>query len=452
MSQFWILNAVCVTQNNNRDVFKGHIHIVDGQIAEIRQKHPSINNKVKTIDASGLWVLPGFVQAHMHLCQTLFRNAADDLELLDWLSQRIWPFEAAHDAHSLYLSARLGIEELLAGGTTCILDMGTIRHTESILKAVVETGIRANVGKCLMDHPRNNPPYLRESTAQALKEAKQLFEKWNGAKQDRIRISYAPRFLISCTDELVQAVSKLAHKQKALIHTHACENRKEMEFVKKMTGLGNIEALHQRGLLSERTVLAHGVWLEDREIALLKKTGTHVVHCPSSNMKLASGIANVPKLLKKGINVALGADGAPCNNQLNAFQEMRFAALLQKPIHGPKAMKAQEVLDMSTRGGAKALNWFDQIGSIEVGKKADFVALNLNRIPALLPAFESPRFQTQYELIASTIVYSGDPSSVQWTMVDGRIIYQQKKFMSKRQKAFFSLISKAQQKILEPIL
>src|SRR6185312_11964662 len=182
--------------------------------------------KAKVIDAHGLTVLPGFVQAHVHLCQTLFRNQADDLELLDWLSKRIWPMESAHTEETLHTSALLGIYELLATGTTCLLDMGTVRHTESIFEAVKTSGIRASVGKCLMDHPETTPESLREPTRDALAEARVLFDRWNGHENDRIRVSYAPRFVISCTERLLTEVSRLAREQKALIHTHASENLK----------------------------------------------------------------------------------------------------------------------------------------------------------------------------------------------------------------------------------
>src|SRR6185437_8923896 len=167
-------------------------------------------------------------------------------------------------------------------------------------------------------------------------------------------------------------------------------------------------------------VLAHCVWLKPNEKEILRKTGTHVVHCPSSNMKLASGLAHVPDLRSRGINVALGADGAPCNNNLSMFTEMRLAALLHKPGAGPKAMRAQEVLDMATRDGAKALSWFDDIGSIEVGKKADLIALDLTT--PLNAVCEKDALKS--EAIASSVVYSSGPQQLRWTMVDGKTLFE----------------------------
>lgn len=431
-SETWITNATLVTQNETREIIQGHLRIQDGRIAEIKKRLPKkLPDSAKVIDAQGLHVLPGLVQAHVHLCQTLFRNQADDLELLDWLSKRIWIFEAAHDAETLHTSALLGIHELLSSGTTCLLDMGTVRHTDSIFEAVRETGIRASVGKCLMDHPTTTPEYLREPTQDAVTEAMALYKKWHGRENDRIRVSYAPRFVISCTEKLLRKVLEASRSQNALVHTHASENLKEIQLVKELVHCENVEYLHQLGLTSPNLVLAHCIWLKPNEKEILQRTGTHVTHCPSSNMKLASGLAHVQEMRARGINVALGADGAPCNNNLDMFAEMRLAALIHKPMGGPQAMQAQEVLDMATRNGAKALGWFSDIGSIEVGKKADLIALDLRQPENAIPAFlyDGERVEKKDplikpEAIASSIVYSSSRRHLRFTMVDGKVLYQ----------------------------
>ncbi len=415
----WILNGTLVTQDSRRRALRAHLRIEDGRIAEITGRAPrKIPAGTTTFDARGLTLLPGFVQAHVHLCQTLFRNQADDLELMDWLQKRIWVMEAAHTEETLHASALLGIHELLTSGTTTVLDMGTVRHTHAILDAVRTTGIRASVGKCLMDHPSTTPPGLRESTRDALMEAEALYRDWHGRENDRIRVSYAPRFVLSCTEHLLSQVRDDARERGALIHTHASENLKEIQLVKELVGCENVEYLHQLGLTSRRLVLAHCIWLKPNEKDLLKRTGTHVVHCPSSNLKLASGLAHVPDLRARGINVALGADGAPCNNNLNMFQEMRLAALLHKPGNGPKTLPAQEALDMATRDGALALDWWKDIGSIEVGKKADLIALDLNCPEnGALPQGKEP----DPEQLASQIVYSSGPQHLRATWVDGSL-------------------------------
>ena len=443
-SETWILNGTVMTQNSKRESFRAHLRIMDGRIAAITRSRPARFAKgAKIIDAAGLTILPGFVQAHVHLCQTLFRNQADDLELLDWLSKRIWVMEAAHSAETLRTSALLGIHELLSSGTTAILDMGTVRHTTSIFKAVQETGIRASVGKCLMDNPRTTPKSLRDATEDAIREARTLYSEWHGRENDRIRVSYAPRFVISCTERLLAEVASLARSQGALIHTHASENLKEIQLVKELVQCENIEYLHQLKMTSPHLVLAHCVWLKPNEKRLLARTGTHVVHCPSSNMKLASGFAHVPELLESGINVALGADGAPCNNNLDMFGEMRLAALIHKPGAGPKAMHALEVLDMATRNGAKALSWFEDIGSIELGKKADLVALDLNGFTNTIPTGQ----ETRAEAIASSVVYSSRPSDVRWTMVDGRMVYSQGKVTTISKRELMQAVRSAQKAI-----
>lgn len=420
----WIINGVLLTQDSRRRVIRANLQLIDGRIAAITQKSPPRSKSARILDAAGHVIMPGFVQAHLHLCQTLFRNQADDLELLDWLSKKIWVLEAAHTEETLRTSALLGIYELLASGTTCVLDMGTVRHTEEIFEAVRESGIRASVGKCLMDHPTTTPESLREPTRDALTEAMLLYKKWHGRESDRIRVSYAPRFVISCTERLLTDVGRVAHEQKAIIHTHASENLKEIQLVKKLVHCENVEYLDQLGLTSPELVLAHCIWLKPNEKNILRRTGTHVVHCPSSNLKLASGLAHVPELRAAGINVALGADGAPCNNNLNMFNEMRLAALIHKPGAGPKAMRAQDVLDMATRNGAKALGWLDDIGSIEVGKKADLIALDLSCPENAVPATEWSRKTPDLASLASSIVYSTQPQHLRWTMVDGRILFE----------------------------
>lgn len=444
----WILNGILYTQDAERRVVRANLRIQDGKITQISRKKPSkIPRDSKVIDAQGLTIFPGFVQAHIHLCQTLFRNQADDLELLDWLSKRIWVMEAAHTEETLHTSALLGIHELLSSGTTCILDMGTVRHTESILQAVKETGIRASVGKCLMDHPKTTPESLREPTGDALDEAIALHRKWHGRESDRIRVSYAPRFVISCTERLLTEVARLSREQGALVHTHASENLKEIQLVKELVHCENVEYLHQLGLTSERTVLAHCVWLKPNEKEILQRTGTHVVHCPSSNMKLASGLAHIPDLRRRGINVALGADGAPCNNNLNIFNEMRLAALLHKPGAGPKEMRAQEVLEMAHLGGAKALGWADQIGSIEAGKQADLVALDLGTLTNGIPAGQ----ELNPEAIASSVVYSSQPAHVRWTLVQGRTVYSRGRVAGISTDALLKRVRQAQSQISRAI-
>ena len=410
-----------VTMDGARRILDADVLIEDGRIKTIgrsggggQKANAAVGggrSKPTTIDCSGLVILPGLIQAHIHLCQTLFRGLADDLSLEDWLAQRIWPLEAAHTADSIYSSAMLGATELLLGGTTAILDMETVRHTGAAFEALESIGIRATAGKCLMDAP-SNPAGLREPTDQALSESADLCARWHGAAGGRLRYCFAPRFAPSCTGPLLRAVSDLAEKTGAVIHTHAAETPVELELVKRQTGHDEIAYLDAVGISGPRSALAHCVWVDKDAIARLARQATNIVHCPSSNLKLGSGIAPIPEMLAAGCRVGIGADGAPCNNRLDAFEEMRLAALIQKPRLGPDALPAAQVLELATLGGARAMGLEAEIGSIEVGKRADLVVLDL----------AGPHAQPEDADLVSRIVYSARAADVRHVIVDGRIV------------------------------
>jgi cytosine/adenosine deaminase-related metal-dependent hydrolase len=368
-------------------------------------------------DARSLVAIPGFIQSHVHLCQTLFRGLADDLELLDWLRLRIMPYEHAHTAKSMYTSVMIGIAELLRSGTTTIMDMGSMNHEEEVIRAVTESGLRAFVGKAMMDVNALHPP-LRESTRDALASTFQYAESSHGSANGRVRYAVAPRFILSCTDELLKEAYEMTKNFPGMLfHTHAAENRLEMEAVRKRCAMDNIEYFEELNILHHNTCLAHCIWMNDREMDLMKVREAKVLHCPSSNLKLGSGIARVPAMLARGIVVSLGADGAPCNNNLNMFDEMRLAALLQKPMHGPTAMDAKSVFEMATMGGASALGIASEVGSLEVGKKADIVLLDVNRV------WNPVNVKSDDELYSS-IVYSCSPENVHSVMVDGHWVFR----------------------------
>ena len=368
------------------------------------------SRRLQVRDCSGCLIIPGLIQAHVHLCQTLFRGLADDLRLEDWLVRRIWPLEAAHTEETVYWSALLGAAELLLGGTTAILDMETVRHTGAAFQALERIGIRAVVGKCLMDaHPEGAPLELAESTDNALAEAETLAKRWHKRAGDRLRVCFAPRFVPSCSGPLLRAASELAERFDAQVHTHAAETIVERETVLRTTGLEEIAYLDSVGIAGPRAALAHCVWVDAHETARLARQGTTVVHCPSSNLKLASGVAKVPELLAAGCCVAIGADAAPCNNRLDVFAEMRLAALIQKPRLGADALPAGQVLELATLGGARALGLEAELGSIAPGKRADLVVLDL-REPHLHPAIGDP---------VSLVVYAASASDVRDVFVDG---------------------------------
>ena len=410
--------ATLVTMDPARSVVRADLFVEEGRIARIAPRLRAARKAV-VLDCAGKLIIPGFVQGHTHLCQTLFRNQADGLDLLGWLSRRIWPLEAAHDARSLRFSAQLGIAELLLSGTTCILDMGTVHHTDALLGAVLESGLRYTGGKCLMDAP-GSPAGLREGTDEALADAERLGSKWHGKDDGRIRWALCPRFALSCTEKLLRKVAVVSGERGWRIHTHASENHEEVLRVRRQTGMGNVAYLQEVGLCGPRAAIAHCVHLDADEVRILARTGATAVHCPGANLKLASGIADVPRLLRSGVTVALGADGAACNNSLDAFHEMRLAATLHLPGAGAGAMPASEVLAMATIRGARALGLENEIGSLEEGKRADLAVVDLSA-PHLAPAGADPH---------ATLVYAACKTDVADTIVDGRWLVRDRKLVS----------------------
>lgn len=411
-----IKGGTLITMDEKRSIVTGDLLIREGKIVSLGGNGRRAD---KVIDASDCAVLPGFVQTHLHLCQTIFRGAADDLSLLDWLKKRVWPMEAAHTVESIRASARLALAELIRGGTTCGLTMETVSYTEEVFKSIHESGFRATAGKCMMDKGDDVPKPLLEKAGESLNESLELLRAWHGAAKGRIRYCFAPRFAVSCTRELLSTVGRLAAEHSVMVHTHASENVSECEMVARDTGLSNIAYLDSVGLTGPQVALAHCVHVNQAEIELLARTQTRVVHCPSSNLKLGSGIAPVVEMLKQGLSVSLGADGAACNNRLDMFTEMRTAALLQKVKHGPEALPAGRVLQMATLDGAKALGLEREIGSLEPGKQADIAVVRLHGLHT------SP---TSGDIV-SALVYSAQTTDVETVIVDGDLLMQNKKLL-----------------------
>ena len=412
-----IKNGALVMMDENNSIVEGDLLIRGSRIVSVGEAADSAD---VVIDASGCAVLPGFVQTHVHLCQTLFRGAADDLALIDWLKKRVWPMEAAHTGASARASARLAIAEMIKGGTTCALTMETVNHTAEAFRVVEETGFRATIGKCMMDKGDGVPEALHEETESSIRESLALLEEWHGRAEGRIRYCFAPRFAVSCTRELLTKVARLARERGVMVHTHASENRTEIEMVERETGQRNVAYLHSVGITGRHVALAHCIYLDDIELEILASTGTNVAHCPSSNLKLGSGIAPIKEMLERGISVSIGADGSPCNNRLDMFTEMRTAALLQKVQHGADVLPAQGTLRLATVDGARALGLEGEIGSLEAGKRADVIIVNLDCLHS------TPRPAN----IVSAIVYSAQASDVQTVIIDGRLVMRDRELLT----------------------
>jgi len=405
-----IRNATILTMNDAFDIVRGAVSVRDGRIVSIGPE-PSERHDT-TIDAGGAYLLPGFVQTHVHLCQTLFRGYADDMSLLEWLRKRVWPLEAAHTPDTLRASARLAAAELLLSGTTTVLTMETVHDTDVVFEVLDRVGLRAVVGKCMMDSDRDVPARLQERTRDSIDESVALQKRWDGKGNGRLRAAFAPRFAVSCSRELLEAVASLSARDRVIVHTHAAENRDEVDIVRRLSGgMTNLEYLADTGLATGRLCTAHCVWVTEPEQALLAERDVKVLHCPSSNLKLGSGLAPVAEMRSRGISVSLGADGAACNNRLDMFDEMRLAATLQAVRRQPGALTARDALWMATREGARALGLDSDIGSVEVGKRADLILVDRDRTHV------SPDVDPY-----STLVYASRGNDVKLTVVDGRAL------------------------------
>jgi cytosine/adenosine deaminase-related metal-dependent hydrolase len=377
-----IRDAVVVTMNDGYEIVRGDVSVHDRRITAVGTVPAGPYDRV--IDAGGDYLLPGLIQTHIHLCQTLFRGHADDMPLMKWLRARVWPMEAAHTADTLRAAAQLATTELLLSGTTAVLTMETVHETDIICEAVAESGMRATIGKCMMDADTDVPARLRERTQASLDESLRLRARWHGAADGRIEVALAPRFAVSCTRELLEAVAELSREHDALVHTHASESRDELAIVRELSGgLSNIEYLDAVNLATPRLCAAHCVWVDDRDQELMAERGVRAVHCPGSNLKLGSGLAPIAEMRRRGIVVSLGADGAACNNRLDMFEEMRLAALIQSVRLQPGALTARDALFMATRAGAATLRRSD-IGSIAPGQRADLIVVRRG-LPHQLP-------------------------------------------------------------------
>jgi cytosine/adenosine deaminase-related metal-dependent hydrolase len=354
---------------------------------------------------------PGLVESHIHSVQSLGRGIADDAELLTWLFDHVLPMEASMNEEAMEIAATLGYLECIESGATTVVDHLSVNHADQAFEAAGEIGIRGVLGKVMMD--KDSPAGLLEGTGAGLDESEELIQRYHGAFDDRIRYAVTPRFAVTCTEACLRGARELADSYDGVrLHTHASENRAECETVREDTGMENIEWLHEVGLTGPDVLLAHCVWTDERERELLAETGTNVIHCPSANMKLASGIAPIPEYLDRGITVGLGNDGPPCNNSLDPFTEMRQASLLAKVDQlEPTELPAPTIFEMATRNGANAAG-FDDVGRLEPGWKADVIGLST----------DSSRATPIHDPL-SHLVFAAHGDDVEFTMVDGDVLY-----------------------------
>ncbi|HKH49349.1 MAG TPA: amidohydrolase family protein [Thermoanaerobaculia bacterium] len=397
-------------------VFRGtDLLVQDGRISWIGPV-PEPPAGTRVLDVSGGIVLPGLVQGHLHLGQTFFRGLAEERRLLAWLRERIWPLEAAHDDESAYWCSLLGAAECLLGGTTTIQDIGIGPGAQGLLDAIAASGLRAFAGQCLMDFGAELPAAMRAETDAALAATEALGDRFDQGPEGRLRYVLNPRFILTCSDPLWEGIRDLAGRRGWPIHTHALEQRDETLAVRELKGgRDEIEYFAEQGVLASDLRLAHGVWLTDAHLTRVRKERFSVVHCPSSNLKLGSGVADLLAIRRAGVPVGIGCDGAACSNQLDNFQELRLAALLQKTKHGPDAFSGLDALRLATSEGARALGLHNEIGTLETGKRADLVVLAPDR-PELWGAPQAD----PHDLVA----FGASRAAVRHVVVDGRILVE----------------------------
>jgi len=424
-------NATVVTMNARREIIRdGAIAIQDnrivavGKTAALRERYPAD----EVVDAGGKLIIPGLIDTHVHLAQALIRGCADDMALVEWLCDRVWVLQGNYTYDDGYVSARLCIAEMLRSGTTTFLE-AMLAHRygfDGIAKAVEESGIRACLGGIVMDTASYASsklvmyPGMIESRETSLFGVLAAHEKWHGKANDRLHVWFGARTPGGVSSALYREMSDYARQRNMRITMHLGEVEADRIFAREEYNLSLIDYAESVGLLGPQTVLVHMVWLTPEEIEKVAATGTHVSHNPSSNSKLASGVCNVPLMLEKGVNVALGCDGGPSNNDYDMIREMKLAAILHKAgTLDPLIVPAETVLEMATINGARALGLEHEIGSLEVGKKADLVLIDFNRLHT------TPSFNP-----ISTLVYAATGGEVDTVVVDGKIVVAQGKLLT----------------------
>ncbi|MFN4132937.1 MAG: amidohydrolase family protein [Candidatus Hadarchaeales archaeon] len=410
MPEILIKNGYILTMDGEGRVYqRGSIAIDEGRITAIGDvKGPADT----VIDASGKVILPGLVNAHTHLPMTLLRGVADDMTLKPWLTEKIWPLERHLTPERVYIGGLLGCLEMIKSGTTCFADQ--YFYMEEVARAVEESGIRGVLSYGIIE--------LGDSTRRKteINAGERLVKNCHGKAGGRVLTMFGPHAPYTCSKECLLEVKELAKKYEVGIHIHVSESDEDINDTIAFQGERPIRFLEKIGFFGPEVLAAHCVKVLPDEMEILAKNGVKVAHNPVSNMKLASGIAPVTEFLKKNIVVGIGTDGCASNNNLDMFEEMKICALVHKIRESnPTVAPAPEVLKMATVGGAKALRLEGDIGSIDVGKKADIILINLKK-PHLTPAHN----------IISDLVYSAHGDDVDTVIVDGRIIMKERKVLT----------------------
>ncbi len=411
-----VLGGAIVTMNATRQLIEdGGIAVKGGRIVAVGS-HADIARRYagrQTVDATGKTIIPGLVNGHTHIPMVLFRGLADDLDLQDWLTKYIFPAEAKNVTEEFVRAGtRLGLAEMVRGGTTTYCDM--YYFEDAIADETAKAGVRAVLGETVIDFPVAD----NKTNAEAMAYVERFVKKWQG--HDLIVPAIAPHAPYTVSEDHLKAARAFSDRTGAPIVTHISETKKEVDDSIKAKGTSPIEYLARIGFLNQRVIAAHVVWPTANELGILQRLGVGVVHNPQSNMKLAAGVAPVPQMLRDGLLVGLGTDGAASNNDLSMWEEMDTAAKLHKVFSGdPKVISAQEALELATIRGAQALHLEKEIGSIETGKRADLALVERNELH-LIPSYN----------LYSDLVYATKASGVQTVIINGRIVMQNRRLLT----------------------
>jgi 5-methylthioadenosine/S-adenosylhomocysteine deaminase len=420
--QILLFNAGLVTMDKDRRQFnRGAILLMDDRIAKIGQSEELLMQAgpdVERIDLQGRWILPGLINTHVHTSQQLGRGLGDDVNLLTWLHERIWPYESNLSEEDSRISTLLCCIEQIRSGVTCFAEAGG-QHVNGMGRAVSEIGLRGILTRSTLDMGEGLPKAWQENTDKALQTQIDNFEKWNGKADGRIRVWFGLRTIFNNSDDLILRTKELADQYRVGIHMHVAEVREEVEYSRQARGAATVTHLNDLEILNKNLLAVHTVWLTDDEIRMFADHQVKVSHNPASAMRVL-GFAKVPEMIKAGVCVSIGTDGAPSNNRMSMIDEMWVTSLIHKGrLLDPTVMPAQQVLAMATCDGARALLWEDEIGSLEEGKKADLIVINPDTA-GMLP---------MHDPIAN-MVYAMRAENVESVMVDGHWLMKDHKLLT----------------------
>lgn len=409
---YFFYDAAIITLDEKRTIlFNAYLIIEEGIISYVSTDYPqSLPATYHSIDASGLLLCPGLVNAHTHTPMTILRGFNDDVPIDEWL-EHIWTAESKLTEHDYYYSSLLGIAEMLAYGTTSISDM--YRSSQTILQAAIDSGIKANICESITNTPGQTP-----KTLPAIQKSLELIRTYNGFDNGRIKCDTSIQSVFQTTPELWEFIADLALKEDISIHMHLCETQSEVEYTIENYGCSPIICLNKHGVFNSHVVAAHGIYTTPDEIDILAQNKASVVHDPCSNLKCCCGFANLKPFIQKNINIALGTDGVCSNNSGDMFEIMKFTALNQKMLNNdPSFADANQVLSMAVGGGLKSQKRDNEAGMIAHGRDADIIALDLTH-PGMMP-LTSP---------VSNMVYATHGNHVVFTMVRGNMLYYKGEF------------------------